>query len=109
KVILGKEPGENTSADSKTKVFCQIALAIFPEESAQDVATIGKRVEAHWRSIIGIYRKHVKRLKATGGGVGGNDEVPQSQVLANKGPAVGAKGPDKTTPQWAVNLWGKKT
>ena len=49
------------------------------------------------------YAKHLARLRGTGEGVGGVNEggTVHNECL------VPADGPDGTTPEHAVNLWGK--
>ncbi|KAJ7502246.1 hypothetical protein B0H11DRAFT_2223720 [Mycena galericulata] len=89
-VILGKrDPSENSSGMSKAAVFKAIGKIILPDLCAIDEDAVGQRVKCKYESIYGTYKKHCKRLRQTGGGLGGNDD----------------DGPDRTTTPDAKNLW----
>ncbi|KAJ7036204.1 hypothetical protein C8F04DRAFT_1258315 [Mycena alexandri] len=78
-VILGrKDSSENSSGMSKTAAFKAIGKTILPDEAAIDEDAVGKRVKLQYEHVYGLYKKHTKRLRQTGGGLRGNDDDDDS-------------------------------
>ncbi|KAJ7751794.1 hypothetical protein DFH07DRAFT_745369 [Mycena maculata] len=105
-VILGKkDPSENSSGMSKAAVFKAIGKIILPDLYAINEDAVGQRVKCKYESVYGTYKKHCKRLRQTGGGLGGNDEDDES-LHEYMSCYIPKGGPDETTTPDAKNLWG---
>jgi len=59
-------------------------------------------------SLHARYKKELKRLQVTGGGLGGNDESQEDSEDVNKYLKcyIPNTGPDTTTTEEARNIWG---
>ncbi|KAF8122000.1 hypothetical protein K438DRAFT_1716271 [Mycena galopus ATCC 62051] len=91
-VIMGKkDSSENSSGMSKAAAFKAIGKTILPDEAAIDEDAVGKR--------------HAKRLRQTGGGVGGNDDDGDESLHEFMSCYIPTGGPDNTTTPDAKNLW----
>jgi hypothetical protein len=53
-----------------------------------------------------MYKKQAKRLRQTGGGLGGNDDNGDESLHEYMSCYIPLDGPDKTTTPDARNLWG---
>jgi len=105
-VILGKkDSSENSSGMSKAAAFKAIGKTILPDEAAVDEDAVGKRVKLQYEHVYGLYKKHAKRLRQTGGGVGGNDDDGDESLHEFMSCYIPTGGPDKTTTPDAQNLW----
>jgi len=61
-------------------------------------------------SLVDDYKRHAKKLRVTGGGIGGDDDAekpPSSNPVEFMDFYIPSSGPDDTTPDFAKNLWGK--
>ncbi|KAJ6779215.1 hypothetical protein DFH09DRAFT_1369675 [Mycena vulgaris] len=110
-VILGKnDSSENSSGMTKAAVFKAIGRIIFPNECAIDADDIASRVKSKYENVYGAYKQHVKRLRDTGGGLGGNDSDDSDESLHEYMACyIPIGGPDETTTEGAKNLWDKIT
>ncbi|KAF8142834.1 hypothetical protein K438DRAFT_1523667, partial [Mycena galopus ATCC 62051] len=78
-VIMGKkDSSENSSGMSKAAAFKAIGKTILPDEAAIDEDAVGKHQYEHRASVYGLYKKHAKRLRQTGSGVGNDDDGDES-------------------------------
>jgi hypothetical protein len=57
-------------------------------------------------SVYGIYKKQAKRLRQTGGSLGGNDDDEDESLHEYMSCYIPKEGPDGTTTPEAKNLWG---
>jgi hypothetical protein len=122
---------QNTSGDSKIKVFKRIGKVLFPDLYVIDEDSIGSRVKGKTErytklasnckclqcdilltltscfSLHSRYKKELKRLQQTGGGLGGSDDSVDVQDY-NKylDCYIPNTGPDVTTTEEAKNIWG---
>ncbi|KAJ7238943.1 hypothetical protein C8J57DRAFT_1478547 [Mycena rebaudengoi] len=104
-VILGKnDSSENSQGASKTAVFKAIGETILPEEFAIDADAVAKRVKSKYNDLFDVFKKHNKRLRQTGGGLGGNDDEDES-LHEYMQCYIPCNGPDETTTTEAKNLW----
>lgn len=62
----------------------------------------------HLSSLYARYKKEIKRLQQTGGGLGGNDDSQDDPDDVNEYLTcyILNTGPDITTTQEALNIWG---
>ncbi|KAJ7113279.1 hypothetical protein C8R43DRAFT_961647 [Mycena crocata] len=105
-VILGKnDPSENSEGVSKASVFKAIGQVILPDEFALDEDAVAKRVKSKYSDLYDIYKKQNKRLRQTGGGLGGNDNNNDESMHEYMQCYIPAEGPDATTTVQAKNLW----
>ncbi|KAJ7258505.1 hypothetical protein C8J57DRAFT_1073204 [Mycena rebaudengoi] len=105
-VILGKkDTSENSSGMSKAAVFKAIGKIILPDLCAIDEDAVAKRVKCKYEDVYGTYKKHAKRLRQTGGGIGGNDDDDEG-LHEYMSCYIPNEGPDGTTTPEAKNLWG---
>ncbi|EDR05479.1 uncharacterized protein LACBIDRAFT_329790 [Laccaria bicolor S238N-H82] len=93
--------------DSKIKVYKRISEAILPEWYALDPDAIGNRMKNKAEDLYARYKKEIKRLQQTGGGLGGNDDSPDDPDDVNEYLTcyIPNTGPDITTTQEALNVW----
>lgn len=54
--------------------------------------------------LVGAYRKHVARLRKTGGGIDDPDKAEDPNGLGTL--TIGPDGPDETTEPGPRNIWG---
>ncbi|KAJ7616928.1 hypothetical protein DFH06DRAFT_1012686 [Mycena polygramma] len=106
-VILGKkDTSENSSGTSKASAFKAIGKVILPAECAIDEDAVGKRVKLKYEDVYATYKKHAKRLRQTGGGLGGNDDDEDESLHEYMSCYIPTDGPDGTTTADVKNLWG---
>ncbi|KAJ7259051.1 hypothetical protein C8J57DRAFT_1340749 [Mycena rebaudengoi] len=109
-VILGKnDSSENSTGASKTAVFKQIGSVILPAEFAIDADAVAKRVKSKYNDLYDVYKKQNKRLRQTGGGLGGNDDNEDESLHEYMRCYIPSNGPDTTTTEEAKNLWDEIT
>lgn len=107
--LYGIQKGNKTIGSSKAKIHKEIASVLFPESYEGNEDTLGSRVKGKIEDLYSRYKREVKRLTVTGGGLGGNDDA-QSQMQSQEEHLtcyVPADGPDETTTSEARNLWEK--
>ncbi|KAG8700882.1 hypothetical protein FRC09_005697 [Ceratobasidium sp. 395] len=116
RTLLGKqEAGENTSGDTKVKVYGRIAAEIFPDEYPANPKLWRTRVQNKWEYLGQQYRTAAKRLRSTGEGVrpnqdpDGNDPDSQGIAKIELDHYIPPTGPDHDTPDVAKNIWGEIT
>ncbi|KAM6495078.1 hypothetical protein JOM56_009701, partial [Amanita muscaria] len=97
KVLVGKGKSENSSGESKSKVFKRIAKKLIPQFSKGD-----KRIKSKWDSLRKLYQDQAKLLLQTGGGMDPNDESKETDKLPCY--RVPVSGPDATTTPEARNI-----
>ncbi|KAF8597988.1 hypothetical protein BDV93DRAFT_561770 [Ceratobasidium sp. AG-I] len=114
RTLLGKqEPGENTSGDTKVKVYGRIAATLFPAEYSANPKLWKRRVQHKWEHLCNAYRTAAKRLRRTGEGVKGDSQIEDSDTTGSGINEVElqhyipATGPDHNTPDVARNIWGE--
>ncbi|KAG9090009.1 hypothetical protein FS749_000889 [Ceratobasidium sp. UAMH 11750] len=110
RTLLGKqEAGENTSGDTKVKVYGRIAAVIFAAEYLRDPKVWKRRVHHKWE--YSQYRAAAKRLRRTGEGL---KRDPETENTNGTGPGIAETelqyyipptGPDQNTPDVARNIW----
>ena len=61
----------------------------------------------HLFSLMARYKKELKRLQQTGGGLGGNDDDINQDCNKYLDCYILNTGPDATTTEEAKNIWGK--
>lgn len=71
------------------------------------VDTIAVQLLTHFFSLIARYKKELKRLQQTGGGLGGNDDNRTQDCNKYLDCYIPNTGPDVTTTEEAKNIWGK--
>ncbi|KAF9787449.1 hypothetical protein BJ322DRAFT_723306 [Thelephora terrestris] len=99
--LFGKSPSENTSGDSKTKVYGRIAEFVWPEVYKDNQKAVTSRTKSKAEWLQKTYAKYLARLRRTGEGV---SRVNEGGAVHNDCP-ISADGPDETTPEYAMNLW----
>ncbi|EEB92543.1 hypothetical protein MPER_08930 [Moniliophthora perniciosa FA553] len=104
KVIVGKEKGENSSGDSKAKIFRSIGAEVWPEHSETDPTKTGERCKSKWDELRGTYQKHAARLRQTGEGVHQDDSDNQESGTTSLNFYIAPEGPDHDTPPEAENI-----
>ncbi|ESK91298.1 hypothetical protein Moror_2829 [Moniliophthora roreri MCA 2997] len=96
KVIVGKKKGENSSGNSKAKVFWSIGAEVWPEYSETDPTKTGKHCKSKWDELCGTYQKHATCLRQTGKGVCQDDNDNQKSNTTSL---------DFYIPSEAENIW----
>ncbi|KAG8732094.1 hypothetical protein FRC12_019434 [Ceratobasidium sp. 428] len=116
RTLLGKkEAGQNTSGDTKVKVYGRIAAKLFPTMYPSDRKLWTRRVQHKWEYLCTQHRTHAKRLRRTGEGLKPDPE-PSDDDTASQGIAkiellnyIPPTGPDHNTPDTTRNIWDEIT
>ncbi|KAH6907889.1 hypothetical protein BKA70DRAFT_1427723 [Coprinopsis sp. MPI-PUGE-AT-0042] len=103
-LMFGLQPKQRTNKNSKIAIAKAVAKIIIPDIFALDPETAGKRVKGKADELIKTYKKEVKNIQQTGGGIGGSqqDENDPNEYLDCY---VGPDGPDETTTPNIRNIW----
>ncbi|KAF8882601.1 hypothetical protein CPB84DRAFT_1790749 [Gymnopilus junonius] len=106
--LYGVQKGNKTIGSSKSKVHKEIASVLFPELFSGNEEVLASRVKGKIEDLYSRYKKELKRITVTGGGIGGNDEDPaQSESQEDSVSYFIGDGPDDATPSKARNIWEK--
>ncbi|KAG8686140.1 hypothetical protein FRC08_012730 [Ceratobasidium sp. 394] len=112
RTLLGKqEAGENTSGDTKAKVYGRIAAVIFAAEYSRDPKLWTRRVQHKWEYLGSQYRASAKRLRRTGEGLKRDPETKNADSTGSGIAEIELQyyipptGPDHDTPDVARNIW----
>ncbi|KAF8900242.1 hypothetical protein CPB84DRAFT_1847304 [Gymnopilus junonius] len=107
--LYGVQKGNKTIGSSKSKVHKEIASVLFPELFSGNEEVLASRVKGKIEDLYSRYKKELKRITVTGGGIGGNDEDPAQSESQEDSVSyfIGADGPDDATPSKARNIWEK--
>ncbi|KAK7034367.1 hypothetical protein R3P38DRAFT_3185209 [Favolaschia claudopus] len=111
-VIIGKKnPSENSVGLSKIAVFKGIGKIILPDAAAIDEDGLAKRVKNKYDSMYALYKKQAKRLRQTGGGLGGNDAKDEDDDSSHEYMSfyIPQGGPEDTAEPRVKNLWSQIT
>ncbi|KAF4615111.1 hypothetical protein D9613_003450 [Agrocybe pediades] len=72
--LYGVQKGNKTIGSTKAKIHKGIASVLFPDLYPGNEDTLATRVKSKIEDLHNRYKKEVKRLTVTGGGLGGNDD-----------------------------------
>ncbi|ESK86732.1 hypothetical protein Moror_15203 [Moniliophthora roreri MCA 2997] len=111
KVIVGKAQSENSSGDSKTKIFQGIRAVMWPEYHQINSKKTGEHVKSWWEEYLAFnlqgtcYKEHATHLHQTGEGVE-HEATTDTNVISLQF-YIPPEGPDHNTPVEAKNIWNQ--
>uniref|UniRef100_A0A0W0GE61 Uncharacterized protein n=1 Tax=Moniliophthora roreri TaxID=221103 RepID=A0A0W0GE61_MONRR len=94
KVIVGKAQSENSSGDSKTKIFQGIRAVMWPEYHQINSKKTGEHVKSWWEDLHSTYKEHATR------------NMLHTSIRLEKF-YIPPEGPDHNTPVEAKNIWNQ--
>lgn len=113
---------QNTSGESANTVLMQIAETLWPKYTKINKKTMATHVKNKYDVFVDrtiyqplpslnrcrlktAYKNHSRKLQATGGGVGGDDQDGDDSGTTHLAFYIGAEGPNDTTTPEALNIW----
>ncbi|ESK91223.1 hypothetical protein Moror_2902 [Moniliophthora roreri MCA 2997] len=106
KVIVGKAQSENSSGDSKTKIFQGIRAVMWPEYHQINPKKTGECVKSQWEDLHSTYKEHATCLHQTGEGVEHEETTTDTNDVSLQFYIL-PEGPDHNTPVEAKNIWNQ--